>query len=171
MVSSRFNSTLANITQAAFSLRCVSSAIWAPCARWITADRATASMPAYNFRCRVKKDLRIESSWASGSRARQRRTPVAIRASSVLPPSFKMRSARPCAISKKAGSFKRVRACSGVLLRIRRVQEAKASGASNTLRAGWGVARQRGQKNGAQRRRHNQPTGYVGREVGLETFE
>ena len=54
-----------------------------------------------------------------------------------------IREASPRAISTKAGSFKSVRAWSGVLERKRRVQVCIPPGASKVVRKGFGVARQK----------------------------
>src|SRR3954469_1055436 len=114
IVSSKFNNTRATVVQASFS-----------------SDEHAVN----NFSTRSCSD-------GVGGRERQYSKPRRMRAALDCS-SFNNLSARACANSTCARSFKSVSDWRGVFDRARRVQALKASGASKTLRLGCGVARQK----------------------------
>src|SRR6266568_7875971 len=139
MVSSRFNKTFATTVHAASSemsipagalpssLFAIFSAAAAFCWKLASSLLYSATSRSVSLGC--------------GARARQRRKAREARCFKSVAGAPATRRARACAASTKAGSFRVVSACKGVLLRERLSTQNSRLGASNVVIDGYGFVR------------------------------
>src|SRR6266852_4506854 len=139
MVSSRFNKTFATTVHAASSemsipsgalpssLFAIFSAAAAFCLKLASSLLYSATSRSVSFGC--------------GARARQSRKARAARCFKSVAGAPATRRARACAASPKAGSFRVVSACNGVLLRERLSTQNSRLGASKVVIEGYGFVR------------------------------